>query len=471
MKKKFLYALAAALVAGMSFYGCKGKNEPDNGNGYGNNDGPKEQLSPEDAKEHLMDVGKRMIAIFKAEDQKETAELAEGLYEKFYEYDWESVGEEFANQYEEVFAPKGMPASVAPMAQILRYCIRTAEGASSPTNVSYIFSFAKDNFIYECDDETKKWVNKGKSDDNSAIVRFKDKNGVKCEARCWGDGAEKTFTYSWYDEYDHINREYGGVLPANIHLYVKQGKKEIIRVDFSQEFQKNDHANFNIDATFAFLHWTADIVVKTHQASGAFAFDYENKKVFSAIFNAPDIDLSPVAKNENQNYEEWAESFTNKYESLLNKIGEANGAVDIFGEIQIKAKTPNFTQAYKDWLKWDNDTRGRVYSTKKEDVEQFCEIFNSNSENGIYFASDVKQGEVRVQPRYDEEYREYNPEGVVYFPQDGTTYAFEEYFYRKPFTNFVKMAEDVANQFIQLSKDLEEAVGGKLSFADEVVPD
>ena len=466
MRKQFIFALATAFVAGMSFYGCNDKNAPDNG--YGNNDGPKEQLSPEDSKEYLVTEGQKMMDVFKAEDQKETAEVVEGLYDKFGAYDWASVGESFADQYDQVFGANHMPACMVPMAQMLRYGVRTATGATSPTGMNYVWSFAQDNCIYECNDQTKTWEYKGKSSDNSAIVRFTDKNGVACEARCWGEGAEKTYTYEWYEKYDNTYNKLGGVLPAKVHFYIKQGNKELVRFDLEQQFEKNDHAILSLNAKFAFIRWTMDIVVKTTQASGAFAFYYNDQKVVGAIYNAPDIDLSPIAKSENQDYEAWARSFENKYEDLLKKIGEADGAVDIFGEVQVKAKISNFTKAYQEWLAWDKaaDKSGPT----KESCQQVCNIFNDNSENGIYFASDVKQAEVRVQPRYDERYEDWHPEGVLYFPQDSTTYAFEEYFNRKPFTNFVQMAQDVANKFIQLSEDLENSIG-QLSFAEDIVPE
>ena len=69
MKKHIIFLFAAVFVAGMSFYGCNDKNAPDNGGGNGNNgnnDGPKELLSPEDAKEYLANEGKKMMEFRKS---------------------------------------------------------------------------------------------------------------------------------------------------------------------------------------------------------------------------------------------------------------------------------------------------------------------------------------------------------------------------------------------------------------------
>jgi hypothetical protein len=92
-------------------------------------------------------------------------------------------------------------------------------------------------------------------------------------------------------------------------------------------------------------------------------------------------------------------------------------------------------------------------------VQQFCSIFNENSTNGIYFNSDVKQAELRVIAAYDEIEEWYNPEPVLFFPSDGTSYGFEQYFNRKPFTDLQYMLEDIINAYIQTSQSLFDEVG------------
>ena len=75
------------------------------------------------------------------------------------------------------------------------------------------------------------------------------------------------------------------------------------------------------------------------------------------------------------------------------------------------------------------------------------------------------EDEVALKSDYDyytgqqQEYYRYFPEGVLYFPEDKTTYGFDQYFDRKPFTDLQYTVEDLANKYIQLSKYLYDEVG------------
>ena len=78
-----------------------------------------------------------------------------------------------------------------------------------------------------------------------------------------------------------------------------------------------------------------------------------------------------------------------------------------------------------------------------------CIIINERQTNGIYYNSDTKQAELRAQTTYDG--YGYYPEMVLYFPQDGTTYAVDLYFDRAPFTDLQYTVEDLVNAYIRLS--------------------
>jgi hypothetical protein len=94
----------------------------------------------------------------------------------------------------------------------------------------------------------------------------------------------------------------------------------------------------------------------------------------------------------------------------------------------------------------------------------------------MYYGSDIEQASVvaklaqdtwydygyydEYQQRWvEEKHEEYYAEGVLYFKEDGTTYAFDEYFNRKPFTDLEYTLEDIANKYIRLSKYLYDEVG------------
>ena len=499
-------------------------------------------FTAEQTKNYLMDVAKQMVEIFNTDDQKVAINLAENMYVKYKEYSWDEVGDYFDDRYDELW-------------EVPRYVKGVANGKRAPmaTHSGYTFSFAGEAAIFEADDANQKWVYKGKSSDNSVILRCYDNKGALVEAKFWAEGTTTTHEYTWedfhyecpkiyaedegvvisqisgyyngdyhtfyHDEtaggwyyiidgyYDYDNdtwvdeqrvniqleaaaiysycenycyaydattgkfyrndweneyRVYEGnthtvtaILPAKMCFALKQGSTEISRFTVQQDFEENDHANFSIDAKFANLSWTTDLNVTMTSTSFAFAMYYGSQLFFSGAANAPSYEL--IARGANEKYEDWADRYVDRYDELLKKIGPADGVFDLFGKVQIKAKTDNWSYAYRDWMAWEDDYDGRFRT--KESVKKFCSIFNDNATNGLYYNSDVKQAELKVITSYDEIEETYSPEPVLYFPEDGTSYGFEQYFNRKPFTDLEYMVEDLVNDYIRMSKSLYDAVG------------
>ena len=265
----------------------------------------------------------------------------------------------------------------------------------------------------------------------------------------------------YYNDWGNGSKEYQGkntvkaTLPQKIHFTLKQGSTTLSSCDFSQEMVKNDHAYFNIDCTFANLSWNINTKINSTYATAAFEFKYGSKKFLSAAANLPMYKL--IGIEEGQSYEDWIKEYGDRYEEVLKSIGEADCAVDLFGEVQIKGHINNFGYAYRDYMAWDKEY-GRFNS--KTSVQKYCSIFNDNMTTGIYYNNDVKQAELRVVTNYDERYDEYEPEAVLYFPMDKTSYGFEQYFDRKPFTSDLRyMVEDLVNKYVQMSPSLYDEVG------------
>jgi len=495
--------------------------------------------TPEQTKNKLMDVAKRMVETFNTDDQKAVIDLADQLFVKYQEYKWEEVGDHFADRYEPIFR---MP----------QYMKGVVQGKHAPasTDVLLAVSFSDESAIFEADDATRTWKYKGKSSDNSMILRCKDKNGNTVEAKVWGEGTAKTYEYTWneydypkvymtpgndftfdgyygkyngrkhyfyktengwyywdnisdkqvyindiseitditqawgytedangntryyslykddagkwyYKDYEKGETEYLGkstvkaTLPQKIHFTLKQGSTTLSQFDFEQEMVKNDHANFSFNCKLANLSWNVDTKINSTYATAAFEFYYGTKRFLRAAANLPMYKL--IGIEEGQSYEDWIKEYGDRYEEVLKSIGEADCAVDLFGEVQIKGHINNFGYAYRDYMAWDKEY-GRFNS--KTSVQKYCSIFNDNMTTGIYYNNDVKQAELRVITNYDERYDEYEPEAVLYFPMDKTSYGFEQYFDRKPFTSDLKyMVEDLVNKYIQTSPSLYDEVG------------
>lgn len=531
MKKFFIYAVAALTAMVMALPACKNDNPTDPTDPGTNPDKPSETkvLTPEESKDKLMDVAKRTIGTFKTDDQKNAIELADGIYEKYKEYNYDEV-EQYFDRYDNLFR---MP----------RYVKNVLSGKATAASAEIIaFSFESESVIFEADEKTRTWKNLGKASDNSIIIRCTDKAGNPCEVKFWGEGKTKTYEYTYeeyhwerpkvyvnnsevtyaecsidyewhslyydgrwyYTQYNYVTereekvyvnlsqcdyvyaynnmhdlyydaerdqffywdweneyrvsdgwKTYQGTIPAKIIFTLKQNSTEIIRFELEQELVKNDHANISLSVKVTNLTWTTDIKIGSTSGSFAYDFRYNGDRVLGAAANLPSYKL--IDKTDEMSYEDWLRQYDERYDELLKNIGEATGLVDVLGEVQIKAKINNVGYAYRDLKKQDG------YSTRsRQSVEDFCRIINENQDNGIYYNSDIKQAEVRVQVSGDD-YGYFEPEGVLYFPADGTTYAFEQYFDRKPFTDLQYALEDLVNSYIRLSPFLYNEVG-EISF-------
>lgn len=444
--KKYLFMAMMAAVA-LSFNGCK--DGPSNNSGKDKEDGDEinkeaitEQLSPEETKEHLMKIANGLVGKFNTNDQKAALQLMDGMIEKYETYDWEPFEDYFETTYEDLFAGP-------------RY-VRAVLKGESPVpamNHAYTFSFAGESMVWEADDTNRTWVNRGPASDNSIILRAKDKSGTMCEAKFWGTGATKTYEVTWDENGESYTAK--GIVPEMVHFTLTQGGKQIVSADLKQDMQRNDHATFNVEAKVVNLRWTVDMNIHSTYGSVGFAFYYGEEKLLSALANLPSYKLIPKDNSTNiDSYQNWIEQYEDQYDDLIRKIGSADAIVDIFGMAQCKINITNGGQTYADISNLD---KGDVPTYTQQGAQQYCDVINAAQTNGIYFNSDIKQADVRMM--VTEHYGDYEPEPVLYFPSDGTSYSFEQYFNREPFTDLQQSVETLANNYIKISSWLSNNVG------------
>ena len=416
-------------------------------------------LTAEQSKNKLMGIAQMMAAKFNPSDQKAALDLADQMADKYERYSWNDMENYFEDTY-------------APIYQMPRYVARVAKGTESVSGFmayDYVFSFSKDKAIFEADDRNATWKYVGKPTENCVILRCSDNNGNLIEAKCWPEGATKTVSYD-YEVVDNatdrkIQKHVQGELPEKICFSLKQGSTEHIHMEITQniDFDVCNKIYFDLNARISNLRWTTTVNINPTSGSMAQAFYYGDEKLLSAAVNLPSYQL--IAKTDRQSYEDWIKQYDDQYDDLIGKIGSADAVVDIMGWVQVKANVSDWGYLYSQGKKY------HYASSYREDAQNLCNLINNNFSNGIYYGSDIKQAEVRAQvarrteSEYDyysgttREYTEFYPEGVLYFPQDQTTYAFEEYFVRKPFTDILETAENIANKYIRVSQLLNENVG------------
>ena len=416
----------------MGFNGCK---DGPSGNGSGDGDGEGgtptgKVLSPEETKETMKGIADNLIGKFNTEDQKAALELMDDMIYKYENYDFSPIGNYYENRYEDLFAGP-------------RYMCAVLKGASPvpAMNHSYTFSFSDESVIWEADDANRTWVKKGPSPDNSLIMRAKDQSGTMCEAKFWGEGATKTYTQSWEEDYE--THTITAIVPETIRFSFKHGNDVLASAKLKQDINENDHVTLNAEASVCNLRWTMDMDIRLTNGSVGYAFYYGNESLVSALINLPSYKLT--AKGSNQSYEEWVEQYAENYDALIRQIGNANAVLDINGRVQGKVNVNNVGQSYSSIMNMMN----QINPETQEGATQYCNTINQAQSNGLYI-DNAKQAEVRLIVANDGDYY-YRPEPVLYFTSDKTSYSFEQYFNRPPFTELQQSLENLVNSYIHLS--------------------
>lgn len=189
MKKFYSLMIAALVVMSMGFAACD-KKSADNDPAIPTNSGqPAENtlLTGEESKKKLMTVAQELVSKFNPEDQRELGEVAANMYEKYQDYNFDGIGDYFEHRYDGMFN----------ISSELAEWITGRSGV--PVVKNFNLSFVSESVVFEADDFTKTWLNMGRAADNSVIFRCKDKNGVQCEAKAWGEGEIHEIDYRYED--------------------------------------------------------------------------------------------------------------------------------------------------------------------------------------------------------------------------------------------------------------------------------
>ena len=427
MKTNFVFVTAALMALCLGFSSCKDKNK-------GNNDqtAVTEQLSPEENKEHLVSVADKISSKFNTRDQQEAIDLADGLIDKYEDYDFEGLQDVFVGEFEK-------------MMKMPKYVIGVLQGNHSPAATpeeAFNFDYTKFCVEFEADEQNKTWINRGQTTDNSVILRFKDKNGTQCEAKCQALGQVKTY------QVDIDGNSYIANAPAKVVFYLKKGNTEIVRVEVEQNIDLNaPSVAISTYAKVANLSWKEDANITKTSASAAFKILCSDEAIISVVANLPSYQM--IDKPSYEDFDDWFEDIADQYDRIARTAKGCDGSLDLMGMVQAKAKIYNAGEVYGqiyDWAQRDHSERDRAY------MQQLCDIINNGQENGLYYNSDTKQAEIRMQLMQEGEY--YYPEPVLYFPQDGTSYAFDGYFdiNQGPFAQMMQTFEDLANKYIALAR-------------------
>lgn len=364
-------------------------------------------------------------------------------------------------------------------------------------------------FEYETDSvATKTWIESPGYEDHLLVyveeyvngnygnrITFYDKNGNWLSQEYYAEGAvvPAHYEYQWVVTNGYYHNEYymqpnTAVLPSTITFSLKESEKEHIALEMNFDIKKSSHFNYDMNLKIANLTFVNRVSGNSKEAKVNVDIKCGDKSLLSAKVVAPAVLL--IDKTDKEDYWDWFLKYVDAFygdeddintEGLV-QTGFVTAEVDLINQLQIKASSKDVVNFYRGLDKIDN-----YYDGKDGEPEHYWEEYyylydynkavadwyNSNMQVGLYYNTPVKQAELQMDLELDEwthsyggyydengeyveeEYvviKDYNRILVLYFPQNGTTYEFEDYFTEVAFSSVLDMAEDLVNSYIKLAK-------------------
>lgn len=477
--KKFNFLLL--LICSLAIISCGGgaagggviPDDPTNGGNDDSNQGADTMalLSPDEQKDYLVEIGEQLIGTFNPNDQKKAVDLADDLYHKYKSYDWEAIGEEFEEVFDEIYSSEfesffGMPKRVID-------AIYGKQNASL-ADMEILLTLSKFGYTIEFDDNTKS-VKITKTDDAAIVAKFSDSNGTKCELKVWGEGKEIEGSYTYEDghwEYPEVwdpyweewvpDWEHGEFIsdgkrtirvkvPTTINMYLKQGSSSLVSFTFNWDTNIKDYVNTSLDMKVINLGFKEETKVSTTEASAVFSFTYSDKDVITAAVNLPKYKLigweggNDITPEEG---EEWLGEYEDKYASLLGKVGKGEIKLDILGKIQLMGGVTDGAALVDAYYNWSD----KYYNNQLDECKDLCDFLNKYIYTSVYYNNTTTEQAKLIMDVY-ETYYGYDVEPIMQFPYDGSQIAVMTYFESSKFLGLIDLVEELANSYIALDKN------------------
>lgn len=425
-------------VAAFAFVaGCN--ERPDSELDTGSTENPENsELTAEEQKEKLMDVATQFVEVFNTADQKDAVAAFDWIVYEYMDYSWDEVEEYY----------EGVLNIVSTSA---RYARLLSEGNFTANAALEIYDFPKFTGIFEANDRTMAWEYVGESD--NVILRCKDKDGNPAEVILAASGEEMEFEYGYW-EYEGENETwhpFTATIPSDISLSVKVNGNEYITFDFDFDAAKSSHVKINTEARITNIVYNLSASVEKTSVSTEFSLKYGNETLLAAAAAAPSCVL--MDKDDNMDWDEWFEHYADMFEYGDPEIefGKIMATANILSQIQVKAESNDPSAIYRSISdlerKYESEYGAGYYDTREYNLD-LSDLINDNMSISLYYSSDVKQAELITDVYGEDNYYGICP--VVYFPKDGTKYAFDEYFTENAFGSVIQLTEDLINKYISL---------------------
>lgn len=416
MKKLFYFATAAALTLASCHKDKEDSVTPGEPNGTSD---VKEALSNTSAQEKLENYATEFINKFKPEDQKNAITTLNALANLFDELDapqgWDKDEEEEDDAYSK--RAKSKKNIVASYAKNLSESLSKKDyGKATEVDDDFFFDFDEYAGIYEAKD--KEWV---RTDSKDIVFKFKSE-GKDCEFKAVkkGGNVEETFN----DDGD----KYKIGAPAGVEISLTCGGETLVSTSASADYKTRESLVVNVTCTVANLSVTSETSINNTKISDKQTVAIDGNTLIWTEASAEGNHFTDLSHYESlcADDDEDTELKTKDY------VSSYNVKVNIMGNIQITS----------DMELDDYFTNLDAFDYNREDkasVDEYCRAWNNSYHVKFYFSgTDVQQGTIKMQSVLEDSwytYEEWGTQPVIYFENDGTSFAFEDYFNEDKFAD------------------------------------
>lgn len=398
MKKVFLMPLSLLLLLGMA--ACGPKN-PAEDNSQKITDGS----SVDEQKDYFDNSVSSVLGYFNTEDQRHAIETAERFAKEFEEnkWDFDEVVNFYEDHYDVLFSEPSYVCGLMKMQ------------SNALANPIYTFSFANDAMTFEASTATH-IVHRSESKDGKYTVTLRDGSTV-LTAQAWPEGKEKSYKVN-FNEFGGDDKVIECLVPEKIHFSFKENDTELISLVVALDIEKDKHLISSADVRVTSLSMHMD--ENFNSASGQFAMSYKNNEHVLLAMSMAIPSFPVLIKKGNYTWEQWFDQYGEQWESIVKKVGGASFFLNVGDRIQLKGSGDNGGQLYTELM--------NLFDKEEEDKAfwgDMARIVNAHAECGMYFNSDEKQADIKMDLVYKD--GDYIALPLLFF-SDGSSYDLSSYF-------------------------------------------
>ena len=332
------------------------------------------------------------------------------------------------------------------------------------------------------------YVNERINFDYQVSISHYDENGDYLFSQTYetGDVIPAHYEYQWkvtngYYDCVYYKQPNKVVVPSNIKFSLVEVGTEHIALEMNIDIEKSSYVKYDMTLRFANITFVNNFSVSPKDAFMDIDVKIGNKPLISAKASLPAAVL--LDGSDKEAVLAWLDKYKesdveNPFERI--RTGFFTAEFDIVNKMQLKAYSTDLVNFYHGFDKLNDyyfEKSGEEYSSRYDYNKSFADWYNKNMQIGVYYNTPVQQAELQMDvvllgtitynaaasdetasdafdPMYNKARKEkvYDTQFVLYFPQNGTTYQFEDYFTEVAFGSLADMIKNLAENYEKIAK-------------------